>query len=138
MRLSISFSLALPLAAILVCSSAARAHHSTAEFDYTKTIVISGEVKEVQWTNPHSYLQVLVPAPQGSGFDQWGVEIGAPNINVRMGWRKDSVKPGDKITLHIAPARDGRKFGTLRFLTFADGRRLEGVANTVHKNPSFN
>lgn len=138
MRSSISFSLALTLAAVLVCSPAARAHHSTAEFDYTMTLVISGEVKEVQWTNPHSYLQVLVPAPQGSGLDQWGVEIGAPNINVRMGWRKDSVKPGDKLTLTIAPARDGRKFGTLRFLTFTDGRRLEGVANTIHNNPSFN
>lgn len=138
MRSSISSSLAVTLTAVLVCSPAARAHHSTAEFDYTMTLVISGEVKEVQWTNPHSYLQVLVPAAQGSGLDQWGVEIGAPNINVRMGWRKDSVKPGDKLTLTIAPARDGRKFGTLRFLTFADGRRLEGVANTIHNNPSFN
>ena len=114
------------------------AHHSTAEFDYTKTVVISGEVKEVQWTNPHSYLQILVATPEGTSTEQWGIEIGAPAINVRLGWRKNSVKPGDKLTLNIAPARDGRKFGTLRFLTFADGRRLDGVASNIHKNPTFN
>lgn len=114
------------------------AHHSTAEFDYTKTVQISGEVKEVQWTNPHSYLQILVAASEGTGLEQWGVEIGAPALNVRLGWRKDSVKPGDKLMLNIAPARDGRKFGTLRFLTFADGRRLDGVANTINKNPTLN
>jgi hypothetical protein len=115
----------------------AQSHHSTAEFDYTKTIVVVGQVKEVQWTNPHSYLQVLVPSPDGQSTDQWGIEIGAPAINVRMGWRKDSVKVGDKLTLNIAPARDGRKFGTLRFLTFEDGRRLDGVANNIRGNAEF-
>jgi hypothetical protein len=113
------------------------AHHSTAEFDYTKTVVIVGKVKEVQWTNPHSYLQVLVPTEDGKGLDQWGIEIGAPAINVKMGWRKDSVKFGDQITLNVAPARDGRKFGTLRFLTFEDGRRLDGVAAKIKGNAAF-
>ena len=139
MRSRALFPIGLTLAALLAWGpSHVRAHHSTAEFDYTKTVVISGEVKEVQWTNPHAYLQVLVATPDGAGLDQWGVEFGAPAIDVRMGWRKDSVKQGDKLTLNIAPARDGRKFGTLRFLTFADGHRLDGVANTIHNNPKFN
>lgn len=112
----------------------AQSHHSTAEFDYTKTVVLVGQVKEVQWTNPHSYLQVLVTSADGTSTDQWGIEIGAPGINVRMGWRKDSVKVGDRLTLNVAPARDGRKFGTLRFLTFEDGRRLDGVANNIRGN----
>lgn len=124
-------------AALCITGTLALAHHSTAEFDYTKEVVIAGVVKEVQWTNPHSYLQVLVPAESGGGQVQWGVEIGAPGINVKMGWRKDSVKPGDKLTLHVVPARDGRKFGSLRYLTFEDGRRLDGVAVNIKGNASF-
>ncbi len=120
-------------ALLLAWSGAAHAHHSTAEFDYTKTMVVEGVVKEVQWTNPHSYLQVLSPAENGA-TTQWGIEVGAPAINVRLGWRKDSVKAGDKVTLTIAPARDGRNYGTLRFLTFSDGRRLNGVAASIKAN----
>lgn len=112
------------------------AHHSTAEFDYASEVVIEGQVKEVQWTNPHSFVQVLVPTADGK-TEQWGVEIGAPLINIRMGWKKDSVKEGDKVTLTIAPARDGRKFGTLRYLTFEDGRRLDGVAVNIKRQPNF-
>lgn len=114
-------------------AQASWSHHSTAEFDYTRTIVVEGVVKEVQWTNPHSYLQVLSPRAE-AGAAQWGVEIGAPALNVRLGWRKDSVKTGDKVTLTIAPARDGRNYGTLRFLTFEDGRRLNGVAGSIKQN----
>ena len=118
---------------LLASPGAGWAHHSTAEFDYTRTIEVQGVVKEVQWTNPHSYLQILSRGPDGAVV-QWGVEIGAPAINVRLGWRKDSVKVGDKVTLNMAPARDGRNFGTLRVLTFEDGRKLSGVAATIKLN----
>ncbi len=124
---------AMTLAGALACSSAASAHHSTAEFDYGKTIAVEGTVKEVQWTNPHSYLQILSKGADGAVV-QWGVEIGAPAINMRLGWRKDSVKTGDKVSLSLAPARDGRNFGTLRTLTFEDGRQLSGVAATFKVN----
>ena len=120
-------------AAIALSAQAVWAHHSTAEFDYGKTIVVEGVVKEVQWTNPHSYLQVLSRGSDGATA-QWGVEIGAPAINVRLGWRKDSVKTGDKVSLAIAPARDGRNYGTLRVLTFEDGRTLNGVAANIKFN----
>ena len=123
----------LAAAALLSCAGAARAHHSTAEFDYTRTISVEGVVKEVQWTNPHSYLQILSKGPDGEVV-QWGVEIGAPALNVKFGWRKDSVKIGDKVALTMAPARDGRKFGTLRVLTLEDGRKLSGVAANITAN----
>ena len=118
--------------AIAACAaaSAATAHHSTAEFNYSKTVILQGTIKEVQWTNPHSYVQVMVPQKDGKQV-QWGIEIGAPAINVSMGWRKNSVKQGDKVTLDIAPARSGAPYGTLRHLTFPDGRKLDGVAARV-------
>jgi hypothetical protein len=123
----------IPVIGLLAAPATSWAHHSTAEFDYTRTITFEGVVKEVQWTNPHSYLQVLVKGADGATAE-WGVEFGAPAINVRLGWRKDSVKAGDKVTLTMAPARDGRNFATLRFLTFADGRKLNGVASTINFN----
>jgi hypothetical protein len=129
----ISLAVAVAVAGLLAAPESLWAHHSTAEFDYGKTVTVEGVVKEVQWTNPHSYLQILTKGPDGATA-QWGVEIGAPAINVRLGWRKDSVKIGDKVTLTAAPARDGRTFGTLRVLTFADGRQLKGVAATINFN----
>jgi Family of unknown function (DUF6152) len=120
---------------LLVClSRTAIAHHSTAEFDYTKQVTIKGTVKEVQWTNPHSYIQLLVDGENGEKI-QWSVEIGSPSLNVNMGWRKDSVKFGDVVTINLSPARNGKPYGTLRVLTFADGRTLEGVAAKIGAGP---
>ena len=108
----------------------ATAHHSTAEFDYTKQLTIQGKVKEVQWTNPHSYIQLLVPGDDGKQIE-WSVEIGSPSLNINLGWRKNSVVAGDEVTMLLSPARNGTPYGTLRVLTFADGRELKGVAAQV-------
>lgn len=132
MRFSKSIHRATLTAALLLPMAwGARAHHSTAEFDYTKTLTIEGVIKEVQWTNPHSYLQVLVSADESAEPEQWSVEIGSPAINARMGWHRDSVKVGDHVTLQIAPARNGSAYGTLRVLTMQDGTELLGVAAQV-------
>lgn len=112
---------------------AALAHHSTAEFDYTKQVTIKGTVKEVQWTNPHSYIQLI--ADDGGQKVQWSVEIGSPSLNINMGWKKNSVKVGDVVTMTLSPARNGKPYGTLRVLTFADGQKLEGVAARVGAGP---
>jgi Family of unknown function (DUF6152) len=112
----------------------ATAHHSTAEFDYTKQVTIKGTVKEVQWTNPHSYIQLIADGENGEKT-QWAVEIGSPSLNVNMGWRKNSVKPGDVVTMNLSPARNGKPYGTLRVLTFADGQKLDGVAARVGAGP---
>lgn len=110
-----------------ILAMAAVGHHSTAEFDYSKQQTIKGTVKEVQWTNPHSFIQLLVPVP-GKDPVEWSVEIGSPSINIALGWKKNSVKPGDVVTMLISPARNGTPLGTLRKLTFEDGRELIGVA----------
>lgn len=114
----------------IVFAGVSTAHHSTAEFDYTKQVTIKGAVKEVQWTNPHSFIQLMVDGKGGQKV-QWSVEIGSPSLNINMGWRKNSVKPGDVVTMELAPARNGKPYGTLRVLTFGDGRKLEGIAARV-------
>lgn len=115
-------------------TTVAAAHHSTAEFDYTKQVTIKGTVKEVQWTNPHSYIQLIADGDGGDKI-QWSVEIGSPSLNINMGWRKNSVKVGDVVTMGLSPARNGKPYGTLRVLTFADGQTLEGVAARVGAAP---
>jgi len=126
-------------AAVLVLSTlstgTAVAHHSTAEFDYTKQLTIQGKVKEVQWTNPHSYIQLLVPGEDGT-LVEWSVEIGSPSLNINLGWRKNSVVAGDEVAMLLSPARNGTPYGTLRVLTFADGRELKGVAAQVGNRPA--
>ena len=117
-----------------VMAVSATAHHSTAEFDYTKQQTLKGTVKEVQWTNPHSFIQLLVPG-KGKEPVEWAVEIGSPSINIAMGWKKTSVKAGDAVTMLISPARNGSPLGTLRKLTFEDGRELLGIASRVRPTP---
>lgn len=115
---------------LVLGASPAPAHHSTAEFDYRKTVILTGTIVEVQWLNPHSYIEILVPDKDGK-LIRWSIEYGTPNVNVRMGWRRDSIKQGDRVTLNVAPTRDGKPRGTLRVLTFRDGRQLQGVAARV-------
>jgi hypothetical protein len=124
----------LPWIVAALVTTAATAHHSTAEFDYTKQVTIKGTVKEVQWTNPHSYIQLMADGDSGEKI-QWSVEIGSPSLNINMGWRKNSVKAGDVVTMNLSPARNGKPYGTLRVLTFADGQKLEGVAAKVGAGP---
>ena len=130
MRSGVRGRAVLPWILATCVTAVVAAHHSTSEFDYTQQVTIKGTVKEVQWTNPHSYIQLLVDGEGGKRI-QWSVEIGSPSLNINMGWRKNSVKVGDVVTMNLAPARNGKPYGTLRVLTFADGQKLEGVAARV-------
>lgn len=112
---------ALALAAAVVAIPAI-AHHSTAAYDYTKEVSLQGSVVEFQWTNPHMFIRTQV------ANQVWNIECGTPNINVRHGWKKTDIKKGDKITLKIAPMRDGTTGGTLFSVKLADGRTLFGPA----------
>jgi hypothetical protein len=103
------------------------AHHSTVEFDYTHAYVVVGTVKELQWTNPHSWLQVLVPDENGE-LVEWGFELGAPVFNVRMGWRKDSLEFGDEVVVVFCPTKKARPRGTLMQVYRTGQETLNGVA----------
>jgi Family of unknown function (DUF6152) len=134
MRAGVRIASMLPWIVAASFTHLAVAHHSTAEFDYTRQVTIKGTVKEVQWTNPHSYIQLMADGEGGEKV-QWSVEIGSPSLNINMGWRKNSVKAGDVVTMNLSPARNGKPYGTLRVLTFADGQKLDGVAARVGAGP---
>lgn len=120
------------LGLLLSVSAAATAHHSTAAYDQMKPMKLSGTVKEMQWTNPHSWIQLIVTNEQGAATE-WAIEFGNPVINLRQGWKRTDVKPGDKVSVVVYPMRDGSAHGTLATITLADGRVLDGAADFVPK-----
>jgi len=109
-------------AALLAAAAAApaSAHHSFAMFDRDHPTPISGVVKELQWTNPHVWIQVMVPDGKG-GQVEWGVECTSINFLKRQGWSHDTLKPGDKVRLMIFPLKDGSHGGQFARLTALNG-----------------
>jgi Family of unknown function (DUF6152) len=103
----------------------ALAHHSFALFDMSKQVTFSGVVKEWQWTNPHCWLFLTVEGPNGEP-EEWQIEALSPNVLGRQGWKKNSIKPGDKVTVVIYPTRDGTHGGNLLSVTGEDGHSLGG------------
>lgn len=88
----------------------ALAHHSAAIFDATQTKVLTGTVKKFDYSNPHTWVWIDVPNDQG-GADTWGVEGMSPNYLNRRGWNRNTLKPGDKLTIQVRPMKDGSKAG---------------------------
>lgn len=119
---------------LLAGSAASSAHHSTAMYDYSKSETLSGVVRQFQWTNPHCFLQLVVTDDKGNKAE-WPIETGTPSGMARMGWKKTSLKPGDQVTVVVAPMKDGVG-GTLRTVTLADGTMLSGIAAGIKTEAS--
>jgi hypothetical protein len=112
---------ALLLGAVMLAAPPAAAHHSFAMFDSAREVTLEGTVREFQWTNPHSWLQVVV-AREGSAVE-YSIELGSPNSMSRRGWRRTTFRPGDRLTLVMNPMRDGSPGGALVHAIDAQGKR---------------
>jgi hypothetical protein len=100
------------------------AHHAfAAEFDHTKPLQLKGTVTKMEWLNPHTWLHLDVKQPDGMVIN-WAVEGGAPNALIRRGMTKDSIKPGEEITVEGFAAKDGSNMATGAKVYLADGRAL--------------
>lgn len=99
------------------------AHHSSAMFDKEEVREVTATVREFQWTNPHVWIQVLITDEQGEATE-WSIEGLGPNSLFRNGWRPNSFKPGDVITIRFNPMRDGSNAGGFVGARFADGHTL--------------
>jgi hypothetical protein len=109
--------------AAVLGAAAASAHHSPVMFDQTQPRTLTGTVREFQWTNPHSYIQLLVKNEQGQE-EEWSLEMGASVYLYNLGWRPASVKAGDTLTVTIAPLRKGGNGGLLLKAVTADGNPI--------------
>src|SRR5690606_34207441 len=100
------------------------AHHSfSAEFSRDLPIEVTGTVVKVEWTNPHARFYVEAEEPDGTRVE-WDFELTTPNLLMRQGWRRDSLKPGDVVTVRGWRARNAPHVGNAGSVTLADGREL--------------
>ena len=106
-----------------VLATLASAHHSSTMFDNAREVSLEGTVREFQYTNPHSWLIVAVQDASGKSTD-WSFETVGPSNLIRAGIRKDSLKPGEKVTVKGHPLIDGRPAAGLMSVTKADGTVL--------------
>lgn len=105
------------------------AHHSTAAFDNEKVVRIEGTITQFRWINPHASIKVEGDASEGPD-GLWTVEMTAPNILLRQGWKRTSVQPGDKVVMFVNPLKnaitlnDGSQGGLYVGVVLADGSTL--------------
>lgn len=121
-----ALSLAAGVVGISAC--AALAHHSFAMFDATTITTLDGTVKDFQWTNPHSWILLMVAKDEGATPVQWAIEMNGPSGLARDGWRPRTLTPGMKVQVVIHPLKDGNNGGQFLAVTLPDGKLLGNPA----------
>jgi hypothetical protein len=120
MRLGV-FAAAITLLAL---GLPAWAHHSgAAVFDNNKKIDLTGTVTKMEWVNPHAHFYIDVKDAAGK-VTNWNLELASPSILVRNGWKRNSIKEGDMVTVTGSQARDNSNFGIAQTIVFPDGHKL--------------
>ncbi|MBV9504802.1 MAG: hypothetical protein JO323_07330 [Acidobacteriia bacterium] len=106
------------------------AHHSfAAEFDGKKCVVFEGVVTKIEWTNPHTYFFLNVKEGNGRVIN-WAFETAGPNLLSRLGWKRDSLKIGDRVRVEAYPAWDGAKIASARTVVMPDGKKMPAASLT--------
>ncbi len=98
----------------------ASAHHSMTGFDRQKTVTLTGTIKGFGWVNPHSWIEMEVPNAKG-GVDTWNVEMTAPGVLAKAGWKSTTLKAGDKVSVGVHPLITGEAGGLFVSVTLANG-----------------
>ena len=120
----VGVSAAVILLAVGVLSvTTAWAHHSFAAYEPSKQIKLVGVVTEFKWTNPHVYIQLDAQESTGGETKRWLIECASTSILNRAGWRFNLIKAGDKVTVIVAPLRNGEPAALLKQMTLADGTK---------------
>jgi hypothetical protein len=94
-------------------------------FNQRQIITLEGTVVEFQWTNPHAFIELEVPNGRGQPPVHWSIELNSPNNLRRQGWSRNSLHPGDRVTLRMAPLRSGEPGGLFLDLVKQDGVTLD-------------
>jgi hypothetical protein len=113
-------------ASVLAAALPVYAHHSfPAQYDVDKPITLTGTVTEVQWTNPHIFIYLDVTDEETEEVVNWALEMGGPNALLRLGWKRDSLKPGDLVTVEGSLARDGSNLANAKSIVMVEtGRKM--------------
>jgi hypothetical protein len=104
----------------MFAASTAPAHHSFAAYEDTRVRRLEGTITTFRWTNPHVMLTMLVKPDDGSRPQQWMIVTSDPALLMRSGWRRNSIKTGDRVSAVCNPLRDGSPGCRLHTLTMLD------------------
>jgi hypothetical protein len=118
----------IAVVALVIPVGSALAHHSNSAYQVDEIITLTGTVKEWQWSNPHTWLYLTVESENGAE-QEWAVEGRAPGVLRRAGWDSEILTPGETVTVHASPAKDGRPIGIIARVTKADGSILGNQPN---------
>jgi hypothetical protein len=113
-------------AAALSAALPALAHHSfPAQYDADKPVTLTGRITNVEWTNPHIFIYIDVENEESGKAENWALELGGPNTLLRLGWKRDSISPGDVIIVEGSRARDGSNLANAKSIVMAaTGKRM--------------
>jgi len=111
------------------------AHHSMEGFDRAKNVTLVGTVKQFKWANPHSWIELEVTNDKGQVVT-WNIEMTAPFILVKAGWKSSSLKPGDKVTVVGHPQKSGEPGALFVSVTTAEGQTLTDRPGTPAPAPT--
>ena len=119
-------ALVVAVLGLLAAGRQTLAHHSfAAQFDASKTFKYTGTVTKVEWQNPHTYFYIDVVDEQTKKPVNWAMEMGSPNVLMRSGWKRNTLKTGDVVIVEGTKARDGTPTGNARSVVLqATGQRL--------------
>ena len=120
-RIAFIFGAAL---ALLIAGGPLSAHHGSSNYDMSKSVSVKGTVTQFEFINPHSAIHLEAKDDKGN-VEQWLVEADSPNNLARAGWNRDSIKPGDLVTIVGNRLKDGSKVMRLQKIIFADGKELK-------------
>ena len=109
--------------ALIAAAAPASAHHSAAIYDRAHPILLKGVIREMLWSNPHGWIEVIA-SPEGGKPMPWTIEMEGPNVMQREGWSRHSLLPGDRVSALVMPLKDGRPGARLVEVTKADGTTL--------------
>ncbi len=125
----------LAAASLILAAVPVFAHHSfAAQYDPSKSITLTGSVIKMEWMNPHARFYINVKDASGNAAN-WELELGSPNGLMRQGWTRNSLKPGDTVTVSGYPARDGSHLANALNVTLGDGRKVF-AASSATETPS--
>ena len=117
-------TITLATIAAFALSVPASAHHSFAMFDANKDVTVQGQVKEFEWTNPHSWLRVMVMDQKSGKPVLWAFELSSPARLTTMGMHADSVKAGDMVSVTFHPMKDGTRGGQFIQASLPGGKQI--------------
>jgi hypothetical protein len=109
----------------LVFSYPLFAHHGNAAYELGKSVTLKGTVTQYVWANPHCILLFDVTDDRGQAV-QWSAETENPSSMVHYGWTKESMKPGDQVTVTVVPAKNGKPIGRIIEVVLPNGQKLAG------------